>query len=156
MLKHRLTRPLARVAAATLFLLPYLAFSVPRGEFRVDLCIGLLTAILALTALLEFVPSSWADYAALLAVALIIEKHVFAAAWPIPGLSGLEKLLFVDIVLYEYLVVRTQIEIGFDLRARLSDFAVGLREFAFYTPIALGLGLRAGLFTPACDLAAAI
>ncbi len=84
----------------------------------------------------------WADYLALLAVALIIEKHVFAAAWPIPGLSGLEKLLFVDVVLYEYLVVRTQIGIGFDLRARLSDLAVGLREFAFYAGRARCWALR--------------
>jgi membrane protease YdiL (CAAX protease family) len=143
-LKRRLTRPFERVAAATVFIVPYLVFSLPRGEFRIDLCAELLLAILGLTVLLEFVRSNWADYCALLAVALIIEKHVFSAAWTIPGLSGLEKFLFVDVMLYEYLVVRTEIEIGFDFRARLSDFAVGLREVVFYTPFALGLGFALG------------
>ena len=142
--KRRLTRPIERIATAALFILPYLVFSVPRGEFRLDLCLELLLAILGITALLEFVPANWADYCVLLTVALIVEKHVFSSAWSIPGLSGLEKLLFVDVMLYEYLVVRTNIEIGFDFRARVSDFAVGLREFAFYAPVALLLGFALG------------
>ncbi len=144
LLKTKLTRPFERIATAAVFILPYLVFSILRGEFRPGLCAELLLAILGLTALLEFVHASWADYCALLAVALIIEKHVFAAAWPIPGLSGLEKFLFVDVMLYEYLVVRTNIEIGFDFRARISDFAVGLREFAFYAPFALAVGFALG------------
>jgi membrane protease YdiL (CAAX protease family) len=143
-LKRRLKHPLQRVFASMLLILPYLVFSIPRGEFRGALCAELLLAILAITVLLEYARGMWADYAALLAVALIIEMHVFSAAWTIPGLSGLEKLLFVDVVLYEYLVVRTQIEIGFDFRARVSDFVAGLREFAFYAPIALTLGFTMG------------
>lgn len=144
LLRRKLTRPLQRMAVSAVFILPYLVFSIPRGEFRPALGAELLLAILGLTALLEFVPPTWADYCALLAVALIIEKHVFAAAWTIPGLSGLEKLLFVDVVLYEYLVVRTRFEIGFDFQARIMDFAVGFREFAFYTPVALALGFALG------------
>jgi len=144
LLKKWLRSPGQRIAGAALLILPYLVFSIPRGEFRVDLCGKLLLAILALTLLLEYGRGAWADYTALLAVALIIEKHVFAAAWPIAGLSGLEKLLFVDVMLYEYLVVRTHLNLGYDLRARASDFIVGLREFAFYTPIALALGFALG------------
>jgi membrane protease YdiL (CAAX protease family) len=143
-LKRLLHRPLERVSASSGFCLPYLAFSIPRGEFRVDLCAELLLAVVGLTILLEYARRDWADYLALLSVALIIEMHVFSSAWPIPGLSGLEKLLFVDVVLYEYLVVRTGIQVGFDLRARFSDFAVGLREFALYAPIALALGFALG------------
>jgi membrane protease YdiL (CAAX protease family) len=143
-LRKRLAQPLQRVAASAVFLLPYLVFSVPRGEFRIDLCIGLLIAIVGLTALLEYAHGDWADYVALLSVALIIELHVFARAWPVPGLSGLEKLLFMDVVLYDYLVVRTHILAGFDFRARTSDAIVGFREFAFYTPIALSLGFAMG------------
>lgn len=143
-LKRILQRPALRIAASLAFLLPYLVFSIPRGAFRIDLAAGLLCAIVGLTLLLEFVRADWADYLALLAVALIIEKHVFAAAWSIPGLSGLEKLLFVDVMLYEYLVVRRQPDIGFDLMVRVRDFAVGLREFAFYAPVALALGFALG------------
>jgi len=143
-LKRGLRTPLHRLAAALLFVVPYLVFSVPRGEFRPVLCLELAVAILGLTALLEYARGAWADYLALLVVALIIEKHVFASAWPIPGLSGLEKLLFVDVVLYEYLVVRTQLAIGFDFRARATDFLVGLREFAYYAPVAIALGFALG------------
>jgi membrane protease YdiL (CAAX protease family) len=143
-LKRLLKRPHERIAAATLFIVPYLVFSIPRGEFRVALGGELLLAIVGLTVLLEFASGEWADYVALLAVALIIEKHVFSSAWTIPGLSGLEKFLFVDVVLYLYLVVRTHMQLGFDFRARVSDFAVGLREFAFYTPVALALGFALG------------
>ena len=143
-LRRLLSSPPRRIAAATLFILPYLLFSLPRDEFRPVLCAELLGTLLALTALLEYAHGVWADYAALLAVALIIEKHVFASAWTLPGLSGLEKLLFVDVVLYEYLVVRPGILQGFDFRARLTDFAVGLREFAFYAPVALALGFALG------------
>jgi membrane protease YdiL (CAAX protease family) len=143
-LKRFLNRPALRVAAAAVMILPYLVFTVARSEFRPMLCAELLLAILALTALLEYARGDWADYVALLSVALIIEKHVFAAAWSIPGLSGLEKFLFVDVVLYDYLVVRTSFKIGFDFRARVSDFAIGLREFAFYAPVALGLGFALG------------
>lgn len=144
LLKRRLKLPFQRIAFAAVFILPYLAFSIPRGEFRLSLCGGLMAAILALTILLEYARGSWADYLALLAVAFIIEAHIFAAAWTIPNLGGMEKLLFVDVVLYEYLVVRTHFRVGFDLRARVIDFAVGLREFAFYTPIALLLGFALG------------
>jgi membrane protease YdiL (CAAX protease family) len=143
-LQARLTRPLARVAAVALFIVPYLVFSIPRGEFRVDLCAELLLTIIGLTALLEFFRGTWADCVALLAIALIIEKHIFASAWTIPGLSGLEKFLFVDVVLYEYLVIRAGFNIGFDFRARVRDFVVGLREFAFYAPVALALGFALG------------
>jgi len=59
---------------------------------------------------------------------------------PVAGLTGMSKLLFVDAGLYAYLAIRPLGGIGFDFRLRRSDVAIGLREFAFYTPIALGLG----------------
>jgi len=143
-LRHALSKPPQRIAASALFILPYLMLSIPRQEFRPDLCFELLLAIVGLTTLLEYARGDWADYAALLALALIIEKHIFDAAWPIPGLSGLAKFLFVDVVLYCYLVIRPAVPLGFDFRVRRSDFAVGLREFVFYTPVALSLGFALG------------
>jgi membrane protease YdiL (CAAX protease family) len=47
----------------------------------------------------------------------------------------------VDSALYAFLVVRRLEEVGFDFRIRLRDFAIGLREWSFYAPIAIGLGL---------------
>lgn len=143
-LRRALNSPQKRFAGAAMLILPYLVFSVWRGEFRTVFCLELFAALLGLTLLLEFVRAPWADYTALLAIALIIEKHVFDSAWPIPGLNGLTKLLFVDAVLYNYLVVRPDIAMGFDFRARLRDFVTGLREFVFYIPVALGLGFALG------------
>jgi membrane protease YdiL (CAAX protease family) len=56
------------------------------------------------------------------------------------GLSGMPKLLFVDAGLYGYLVVRPLAGIGFDFRLNRSDVTIGLREFLYFTPIALGVG----------------
>jgi hypothetical protein len=54
------------------------------------------------------------------------------------------KLLFVDAGLYGYLVVRPLEGIGFDFRLRRSDAMIGLREFLYFTPIALALGFALG------------
>ncbi len=80
----------------------------------------------------------------LVIIALAVELHYFDAAWPVPGLTGLAKLLFVDAALYGYLVLRPIDGIGFDFRARASDLSIGLREFLYFTPIALTLGLLLG------------
>lgn len=142
--RRLLTSPMSRIAGAAALILPYLVFSIWRSEFRPVFSLELIGALIGLTVLLEFARGSWADYAALLAIAVVIEKHVFDSAWPIPGLNGMAKLLFVDAVLYNYLVVRPVVEMGFDFRARLRDFATGLREFAFYAPVALALGFALG------------
>jgi len=66
--------------------------------------------------------------------------HIFDRAWPIAGLSGMPKLLFVDAGLYGYLVVRPLPGVGFSFRLKLSDIGVGLREFLYFAPIAILLG----------------
>ena len=139
-LRRRLKTRAQRLAAAVLLIVPYLVFAVPRGEFRWELCAGLTAAILAIALLLEY----GRVYLPLAAVALIIELHVFDAAWPVAGLRGMAKLLFLDVVLFGYLVIRPIGGIGFDFRPRLSDALIGLREFLFYTPIALALGFAMG------------
>jgi membrane protease YdiL (CAAX protease family) len=148
--RRRLTKPIQRIGAVALFIIPYLVFAIPRGDFRGWFCLALLGTMVAMVALLELAHAAWADYVALGAIALIIERHVFDSAWPIAGLSGLAKLLFVDVVLYGYLVVRREqgFHISFDFRAKVSDFAVGLREFGFYAPVALTLGLALGFLHP--------
>ena len=86
-LKRLLKRPPLRIAAAALLILPYLIFSLPRGEFNAILCTELLLAILALTILLEYAKGPWADYLALLSVALIIENTSSPPRGPSPDLA---------------------------------------------------------------------
>ncbi len=126
-----------------LLIVPYLVFAIPSGNFRWDMCLGLLAAVLTFGALLSRATSvpSWHDWLALAILGISVDLHFFDKAWPIGGLTGLSKLLFVDAGLYGYLVIRPIGGIGFDWRPRWRDLSVGLREFLFYTPIALALGL---------------
>jgi membrane protease YdiL (CAAX protease family) len=145
--RAQLASPALRVAASLLLLLPYLAFAVPRGDFQWTVCIGLAVSILGITGALSVareMPPGWPDLLVLLAIALLVELHPFDRAWPVAGLSPLAKLVFVDVALYGYLVVRPIPGIGFDLRPIAADFGIGLREFLFFAPIALALGFATG------------
>lgn len=114
----------------------YLIFALPRGIFRWDMCLGMAGIVLAVSALIE----SGRDWLTLAILGISVDLHFFDKAWPLAGLSGMPKLLFVDAALYGYLVIRPLSGIGYDFRARGSDFRIGLREFAFFTPIAIALG----------------
>lgn len=145
-LRERLRGPVPRIIGSIALVTPYLVFAIGAGTFRPGFSAALLLTIVGIVALLELVRAHWADYVVLATVALLIERHIFDSAWPIPGLSGLIKLLFVDVVLYAYLVVRRGqgFPFTFDLRAKLHDLATGFREFAYYAPIALALGFALG------------
>lgn len=136
------SRPL-RLLAPLGLLASWLVFVLPRGEFRWDQLTGMAAVILVVTLLLELAgqsPPGWHDWLALAILGGAVEFRFFDQAWPIAGLTGLAKLLFVDVGLYGYLSIRPIGGIGFDLRARLKDLEIGLREFCLYTPIALALG----------------
>lgn len=142
-LHRRLRAAAVRVLAPVLLVAAYPVFALPRHQFRWDLCLGLIGVILAVTAILHRARSSkgdWRDWLVLLILAVGVELHVFDRAWPVPGLNALPKLLLLDAALYGYLVIRRLDGIGFDFRPRLVDFRVGLREFLFFTPVALLLG----------------
>jgi len=142
-LRRELTRSSARLLAPVALILPYLVFTLPRGEFRWSICCGLLGIVLGVTALLNQARSlapGWHDWLALAILGFSVEFHFFDNAWPVAGLSGMPKLLLVDAGLYAYLVVRPIGGIGFDFRPRSRDLAIGLREFLYLTPIALSLG----------------
>jgi membrane protease YdiL (CAAX protease family) len=53
-------------------------------------------------------------------------------------------MLLLDAGIYGLLVLRQLDGVGFDLRLRLRDVRIGLREFIFYAPIAIALGLTIG------------
>ncbi|HEU5451554.1 MAG TPA: type II CAAX endopeptidase family protein [Terriglobales bacterium] len=145
-LRRRLTNILVRVLIPGLLLIPYLVFSIPRAQFAWGYAAALLAIPIGCAALMEFVPPRhpglcWQDVAVLLTVGLPVEFRWLAGAWPQPGLSALPKFLLVITALYAFLVVRRVEGVGFDFRPRWRDLAIGLREWAFYAPIAILLGL---------------
>ena len=86
---------------------------------------------------------NWRDVAVLAALGLIVEFRFFEFAWP-QHVRSLNLLLLFDTGLYGFLVIRRLSGVGFNLWPRLRDFKTGLRELAFYAPIAIPLGLGLG------------
>ncbi|MBB5318833.1 CPBP family intramembrane glutamic endopeptidase [Tunturibacter empetritectus] len=83
---------------------------------------------------------NWRDYLVLLTLGLAVDLRWFEPAWP-PHLAVFNKMLLLNAGIYGFLFIRELSGVGFDLRLRLSDLRIGLREWAFYTPIAIALGL---------------
>ena len=139
-----LNRTWKRLAFAVSLLAPYLLFVLPSGAFRWPMFAGLVATVLAIVGVLEHgraasIPD-WHDLAALVLLAVAVESPFFRDAWPIPGLSGFPKLLFVNAGLFGFLVVRPVGGVGFTLQISVRDFLVGFREFLFFFPIAFALG----------------
>ena len=86
---------------------------------------------------------NWRDYLVLAVLGLAVDLRWFEHAWA-PGLTGFGKILLLDAGLYALLGIRRLDGVGFDLRLRLNDVRFGLREFLFYAPIAIPIGLTLG------------
>jgi membrane protease YdiL (CAAX protease family) len=89
------------------------------------------------------VPALWPELVILALLGLAVDLRWFERAWP-PHLAIFNKMLLLDAGIYGFIALRNLDGVGFDLRLRLRDLAIGLREFAFYLPIALTLGLGLG------------
>jgi membrane protease YdiL (CAAX protease family) len=142
---------LGRVLAPAALALPYVVFAVPRGEFRWVWAIGLAALPVVLSALLEYSrlepKFTWQDFVALLGIALILELRVFSGAWPYNGLGSLPKLYLADVALYLYLIIRRLEGVGFSFVPQWHDVKIGLREWVFFLPFALGLGFATGFIS---------
>lgn len=86
---------------------------------------------------------TWPEFLILAVLGLAVDLRWFEQAWP-PHLSVFNKVLLLDAGIYGFICIRQLDGVGFDLRLRLRDVAVGLREFVFFFPFALGLGLWLG------------
>ena len=139
-LRERLTSRIAKTLAPLILIAAYVVFAVPRGQFAWPMFLGMLGIVLAVMLILL----RGNDWIVLALLGLSVDLHFFDKAWPIAGLSGMPKLLFVDAGLYGYLVLRPIQGIGFDLRVRLADLKIGLREFLCFAPIAILLGFAMG------------
>jgi CAAX protease family protein len=158
MLQQFLTNRAIRVLVAGLLLVPYLVFSVPRSEFRWIDAFVLFSIPVVIAALFEFLPPGgvrpaigklcWQDVIALAIVGLPVEFGWIREAFPHPGLSALPKILLMDSALYAFLVVRRLDGVGYDFRARVRDVVIGLREWSFFAPIAIVLGIGVGFIAP--------
>jgi hypothetical protein len=86
---------------------------------------------------------NWRDFLVLAILGLAVDLRWFEHAWP-AHLVFLNKMLLLDTGIYGLLAIRQIDGVGFDLRLRWRDVRIGLREFAFYAPIAIALGLGIG------------
>jgi len=85
----------------------------------------------------------WRDFLVLAVLGLAVDLRWFEPAWP-AHLAIFNKMLLLDAGIYGFLVIRQLDGVGFNLRLKLRDAGIGLREVLFYTPIALALGLTLG------------
>ena len=85
----------------------------------------------------------WVEFVVLIGLGLAVDLRWFEPAWP-RGLAFMNKLLLLDAGLYGFHCVRGLGGVGFDLRLKWNDWKIGLREWLFYTPIAIALGLALG------------
>jgi membrane protease YdiL (CAAX protease family) len=83
------------------------------------------------------------DFLVLIPLGLAVDLRWLEPAWP-PRLGLLGKLTLLDAGLYAFLAVRCLTAVGYDLRFRARDWRIGLREFLFYLPIAVPIGLALG------------
>ena len=139
-----------RVLSSIAFSIPYILVACAGGVFRcywLALYCVLPVAVAALLAQAARIDppqrGKWHDFLILALLGLAVDLRWFEAAWP-PHLAVFNKMVLLDVGIYGFLGVRRLNGVGFDLRLRFRDAGVGLREMAFYTPIALALGLGLG------------
>lgn len=82
---------------------------------------------------------NWRDFLILIVLGLAVDLRWLEPAWP-HGLAAAGKMSLLDAGLYGFLAVRRLDGVGFDLRLKLRDVGIGLREFVFFMPIVLVLG----------------
>ena len=142
--------PRTRILAPAILCVPYAIVAVSAGMLRwywLALYALLPVAISALMTQARKVDSqqrgNWRDYAVLISVGLAVDLRWFEPAWP-AHLAVFNKVLLLDAGIYGFLMLRQLDGAGFDLRLHLRDLSIGLREFFFYAPVAIALGLSLG------------
>jgi membrane protease YdiL (CAAX protease family) len=140
----------AQLASPAVLCVPYLLVAVGSGIFRWDwFALYALLPVAAATLLWDAGRTdpnqrgNWRDYLVLAVLGLAVDLRWFEGAWP-AHLAIFNKVLLLDAGIYGFIALRQLEGTGFDLRLRLRDAVIGLRELALYTPIALMLGLGLG------------
>ena len=144
----------AQLALPTLFSISYVLVASGAGIFHIQWLALYALLPVAIAALLHQAGridsaqrGNWRDFLVLAVLGLTIDLRWFEGAWP-PHLALFNKILLLDAGIYGFVLIRRLDGTGFDLRLRLKDLGIGLREAAFYVPIALALGLSLGFLHP--------
>jgi uncharacterized protein len=139
-----------RMVRPAVLCVPYVLVSVAGGMFR--------WSWLVLYALLPVVVAglmlqakrvdperlgTWRDFLVLATLGLAVDLRWFEGAWP-AHLAAFNKILLLDMGIYGFLILRELDEVGFDLLLKLRDLGMGVREYLFYAPMAVVLGLGLG------------
>jgi membrane protease YdiL (CAAX protease family) len=139
-----------RLLLPALLCVPYVLVARWGGIFRWDWFALYALLPVAVAVLLEHARQvdperrgNWRDSFVLAVLGLAVDLRWFEPAWP-ARMAVFNKMLLLDAGIFGFAVIRQLDRVGFDLRLRLRDVGVGLREFAFYVPIALPLGLLLG------------
>jgi uncharacterized protein len=139
-----------RLVCPALLCVPYVMVARWNGIFRWDWFALYALLPVAMAVLLEHARETdpvgcgnWRDFVVLGVLGLAVDLRWFEPAWP-ARMAVFNKMLLVDAGIYGFLVIRRLDGVGFDLRLHWRDVVVGLREFAYYGPIALTLGLALG------------
>jgi CAAX protease family protein len=143
-----------RLGLPCLLCLPYALVACAAREFAwgwlaLYACLPVLVGALLLQAarIDEARRGNWRDFLVLAVLGLAVDLRWFEGAWP-ARLAVFNKMILLDAGIYAFTALRRLDGVGFDLRLRLRDAGIGLREAALYTPIALALGLGLGFLHP--------
>lgn len=139
-----------QLASPALLSIPYVLVACAAGVFRPQ-WLALYAALPVAIAVLLWQAArvdpdqrgNWRDFLVLAALGLAVDLRWCEGAWP-AHLAILNKILLLDAGIYGFVLIRRLDGTGFDLRLRLKDAGIGLREAVFYTPLAIVLGLSLG------------
>ena len=136
----------AQILSPSLLCVPYLLVALSRGTFSwawLGLYAILPAVIAAVLIRAGGTRSGWPEFLILGILGLAVDLRWFEPAWP-AHLAVFNKVLLLDAGIYGFVAVRNLDGVGFDLRLRVRDLIIGLREVVFYLPLALALGLGLG------------
>jgi uncharacterized protein len=140
--------PAAQISCSALLCLPYLLVASSAGIFRwpwlaLYALLPVLICTLAWQARLADPAQrgNWRDFLVLSVLGLAVDLRWFEPAWP-PHFGVFNKILLLNAGIYAFLLFRQLDGVGFDLRLRGRDLVIGLRECAYYAPIAIAIGLK--------------
>ena len=138
-----------RIGCPAALCVPYVLVASARGIFAWRWFALYLVLPMVIVGLMERAKSvdprqrgNWRDFVVLAVLGLAVDLRWFEAAWV--RMAVFNKMLLLDAGLYGFLAIRQLDGVGFDLRFRERDVAVGVREFLLYVPVALPLGLWLG------------